>query len=419
MQRAGVGRAGGRAVLGAVLACLLAGSVLAPPAVAEDRDAVLEQVRRELAESSEAMVQAAASLRRAQAALPAARREAEWTARRLTDARRREEVAKRRRGAAQVELMVATRDAEETASLVEEQRVRMGRLARAAYQGGGSLGEVSLLLEARSPADFAERLIALRTVVSSQHDVLADLRAVRGAATRQAGDLERIRDRIASAHEEAQAQLAAVAVLAEEAKAAEAKVTALVRQQRDALAAARAAQAEDEQRLAALHAESSRLSALLAARARAELGAAGAVSGATVRVQPGVLARPVAGSVTSPFGMRVHPITGVHKLHTGTDFGAPCGTPIRAARAGTVLAAEFNRAYGWRTVVVHGAVGGVLLTTTYNHQQDLGVETGQQVAAGEVIGAVGSTGYSTGCHLHFELIVNADVVDPLPWLAAS
>jgi murein DD-endopeptidase MepM/ murein hydrolase activator NlpD len=81
-----------------------------------------------------------------------------------------------------------------------------------------------------------------------------------------------------------------------------------------------------------------------------------------------------------------------------------------------VTDAGWHSAYGWRTVISHGAVDGVLLTTTYNHQQGLGVEIGQQVITGEVIGSVGSTGYSTGCHLHFELYVNASLVDPVPWL---
>jgi murein DD-endopeptidase MepM/ murein hydrolase activator NlpD len=312
--------------------------------------------------------------------------------------------------------MQATRDAEDTAALVETQRVRIGRLARAAYQRGGAMSDVSLLLEARSPADFTERLVALQTVVSSQRAALADLQDVQTDAGREAGNLEQIRDEVAAAHEQAQVELRAVATIAQRALQAEASVRTLVAQQRAALAAARAARAEDESRVAGLHAESSRLSVLLAQRARALLGAAGAIPGATTPVQPGALLRPVGGPVTSPFGMRLHPITHVTKLHTGTDFGAACGTPIRAARAGTVLAAEFNTAYGWRTVIIHGEVGGVLLTTTYNHQQYLGVDQGQQVQAGEVIGHVGTTGYSTGCHLHFELIVNSDVVDPLPWI---
>jgi len=425
MLRALFSRAGRSAACGLAAACLVAtatagfpgtSAALTTPAAAE-RDTVLEQVRAELAESSEAMVSAAAALRRAETALPGARRTAALARTQLAAAQRREEAAARRRGAAQILLMVATRDAEQTAALVQTQRARIGRLARAAYQRGGSMGDVSLLLEARSPADFTERLVALQTVVTSHRSALADLQAVETSAGEQTGSLERIRDEIAAAHEQAQAELTAVSDLAQRAQRAEETVRRLVGQQRGALVAARAAQAEDEQRLASLHAESSRLSALLAQQARSALGAAGDIPGSTIPVQSGVLGSPVGGSVTSPFGMRLHPITGVRKLHTGTDFGAPCGTPIRAARAGSVLAAEFNTAYGWRTVLSHGVVGGVLLTTTYNHQESLGVEAGQLVQAGEVVGTVGSTGYSTGCHLHFELIVNSDLVDPLPWLS--
>jgi murein DD-endopeptidase MepM/ murein hydrolase activator NlpD len=131
---------------------------------------------------------------------------------------------------------------------------------------------------------------------------------------------------------------------------------------------------------------------------------------------PGTLAWPATGPITSPFGMRVHPITGVRKLHTGTDLGVPCGTPVHAAREGTVLSAGFDTAYGYRTVVSHGVVNGALLTTTYNHQTHIDVSVGQHVALGEMIGISGTTGYSTGCHLHFELLVNADFVDPMPWM---
>jgi len=131
---------------------------------------------------------------------------------------------------------------------------------------------------------------------------------------------------------------------------------------------------------------------------------------------PGTLAWPAHGPITSPFGIRVHPITGVRKLHTGTDLGIPCGTPVHAAREGTVLSAGWDPAYGFRTVVSHGVVNGALLTTTYNHQSKLGVNSGQHVDAGQVIGLSGTTGYSTGCHLHFELLVNADFVDQMPWM---
>ena len=100
----------------------------------------------------------------------------------------------------------------------------------------------------------------------------------------------------------------------------------------------------------------------------------------------------------------------------GTDFGIACGTPVHAALPGTVIAAGWDTAYGWRTVITHGVVNGVVLTTTYNHQSHLGVAVGDQVAEGQVIGLSGTTGFSTGCHLHFELYVNSTVVDSEPWL---
>jgi murein DD-endopeptidase MepM/ murein hydrolase activator NlpD len=384
--------------------------------IGTDIDAVLAQVREELAESSEAMVRAAADLRLAEGALPAAQQTAAHARDLLADAQARQAETARLRGQAQVRLMLLSQDAEESAAAVDEQRARMGRLARAAYQGGGSLGEVSMLLEARSPADFAERLVALQTVVSSQRSVLSDLRSVEESYGTQAQDLEQVRDALAAADERAQRDLRAVAQLEVRARAAEEQVARLVAARDAALAAARAAQAADDAAHAHRETVSSELQGELAARARQELGAAGARDGSTVPPRRAALAWPVQGRVSSPFGMRVHPITGEYKLHTGIDLSAPCGTPIRAARDGVVVAAGWNSAYGWRTVVSHGAVDGVLLTTTYNHQERLGVAVGERVGSGQVIGVVGSTGYSTGCHLHLELFVNASLVDPAPWL---
>lgn len=381
-----------------------------------DLDAVLQEVREELAESSEAMVRAAADLRLAEAALPAAQETAAHARQLLATAKRRQEEAARLRGEAQVRLMLGSQDAEESAAEVQEQQARVGRLARAAYQGGGAMGEVSVLLEARSPADFAERLVTWQTVVSSQRSVLSNLETIQASYGVQEEDLEAVRDALARADERAQRELRAVTKLEAQARAAEQTVGRLVAAREAALAAARAAQAADDAAHARRQTVSSQLQAELAARARQEAGLGGTRDGATVPARAGTLAWPVQGRMSSPFGMRVHPITGVYKLHTGTDISASCGTPIRSARDGVVVAAGWNSAYGWRTVVSHGNVGGVLLTTTYNHQDRLGVEVGTRVGTGQVIGSVGSTGYSTGCHLHFELFVNADVVDPVPWL---
>ncbi|MDQ1628272.1 MAG: hypothetical protein QOI54_2016 [Actinomycetota bacterium] len=377
---------------------------------------VIDQVRADLAESSDAMVAAATSLKLAEAALPRARATLAQTRRLLAAAQQRQAAAAQRRGQAQSLLIVANQDAERGAAAVDTQHARVGRLARAVYQGGGSIGNAAMLLQARSPADLAERLVAIRTVVSSQQSTLEDLRAAQQAFGDRASELATVRSDLATADQQAQAELAVITDLEKRASDAASKVTRLVSARTSALAASAAAQAEEDARSQQLHSEGGSLQATLAAQARQLLGAAGSTHGYDVPPQPATLGRPVSGPITSPFGMRVHPITGVRKLHTGTDFGVPCGTPIRAAREGTVLSAGYNTAYGWRTVVSHGVVGGALLTTTYNHQTRLGVAVGQHVTAGEVIGISGTTGYSTGCHLHFELLVNADFVDPVPWL---
>ena len=123
----------------------------------------------------------------------------------------------------------------------------------------------------------------------------------------------------------------------------------------------------------------------------------------------GTLRRPVGGPITSPFGMRVHPVTGVRKLHDGTDFGVPCGTPVHAAGAGTVVSRDSSAAYGNRVVIRHGAG----LETSYNHLASQSVTVGQRVTTATVVGRVGSTGLSTGCHLHFMARRRDAVVDPM------
>lgn len=126
-------------------------------------------------------------------------------------------------------------------------------------------------------------------------------------------------------------------------------------------------------------------------------------------------ARPVSGSISSPFGPRPNaPVGGVSGFHKGTDIAAPCGQPVLAATAGTVVAAGYQGSYGNWILIDHG--NGI--QTGYAHSSQLLVSVGQRVAAGATIALVGTTGSSTGCHVHFETRVNGTQVDPVPFMSA-
>lgn len=123
--------------------------------------------------------------------------------------------------------------------------------------------------------------------------------------------------------------------------------------------------------------------------------------------------RPVSGRLSSAYGMRLHPVLGYRKLHDGTDFAAACGTPLKAAADGTVSERYFNRGYGNRLMIDHGKMNGKYVTTGYNHAIRYTVRVGQKVSKGEVVGYVGTTGYSTGCHLHLMVWENGSKVNPM------
>ena len=112
--------------------------------------------------------------------------------------------------------------------------------------------------------------------------------------------------------------------------------------------------------------------------------------------------------VTSTFGMRMHPISGRRKMHTGIDYGAPAGTPVWSVGAGTVVFSGWKGGYGKTIEVKHA--GGV--KTRYGHLSRISVKAGQGVRQHQTIGAVGSTGFSTGPHLHFEYLVGGQFIQP-------
>jgi murein DD-endopeptidase MepM/ murein hydrolase activator NlpD len=160
--------------------------------------------------------------------------------------------------------------------------------------------------------------------------------------------------------------------------------------------------------------EKARQAALAAAAAKAAATSSGGTGGGSPNSSGWV--RPAGGYQTSPFGYRVDPYTHYRALHAGVDLAPACYAPIYAAHSGTVTFAANGGGYGNEVVLDNG--GGI--STAYGHIVDGGilVSVGQQVSAGQQIAKIGSTGWSTGCHLHFETRVNGSAVDPVPFMAA-
>jgi murein DD-endopeptidase MepM/ murein hydrolase activator NlpD len=207
--------------------------------------------------------------------------------------------------------------------------------------------------------------------------------AEQGQVVRQKAELDQARAALAAGRAAAQAEVA---------------------NEERLLAAVRAGRAEDEQRIKELKAESQSIAELLR---RLQTGQGSIAAG------KGVLAMPLANpSISSSFGPRVHPIFGDERLHAGIDLRADTGTPILAAADGKVVFAGAQRGYGNVVIVDHGKS----LATLYAHQSVLSVRQGDVVKRGQVIGAVGATGYATGPHLHFEVRVGGNPVDPIPYL---
>ncbi|MEZ5099158.1 MAG: peptidoglycan DD-metalloendopeptidase family protein [Thermoleophilia bacterium] len=277
--------------------------------------------------------------------------------------------------------------------IVEERLVRL-------YVDGEDTSLETLLLDLGSLADLLDR-IEYRDAVASHDRRIADELAAARRTTAAA------RARLAELRDEARRETAALAERTARQRRTTDDVAARARDletaqddRRALLERVRTSREEAGEDIEALERTSAELERRLRARAAAAPASAPRPASAAGLIWP------VDGPVTSGYGQRWG------RLHAGIDIGVPSGTPIRAAAAGTVVLAGWLGGYGNLVVVDHG--GG--LATAYAHQQRILVSNGATVAQGDVLGEVGSTGNSTGPHLHFEVRVDGVALDPLGYL---
>nr|WP_231126691.1 M23 family metallopeptidase [Motilibacter aurantiacus] len=436
------------ALLAVLLAAVSVGSL--PIASADDKDrkrevdASIDALHQDLADTDRELAAAVISLRTAEAKLGTARKRVEAAQTALDQARRRDQAIAAKLALAQDEEAHAEQELQGVQAELEEGRTTVNSIARQAYKSG-QLSTLSVVMGSESPADFTDRLVLMQDALRSQGQALQQLAATRADIRSRQVTLQEKRQLIADLKAESEANVKAKAAAEAEAESAQREVEQLVASAAAAKAAVEAQKASEEKRLAQMRRESAQLGALIRQKAeearRAAAAAAAAAreresrassagsgsssSGGSTSSGGGSsssssggsgLSHPVSGPITSAYGMRVHPVTGVYKLHDGTDFGAACGTPIHAAADGTVIWAQGLTGYGNQLAIDHGTVNGVALSTSYSHQERFAVSAGQHVTRGQVIGYVGSTGYSTGCHLHFMVYVNGAVTNPMGWL---
>lgn len=283
----------------------------------------------------------------------------------------------------------------------EKTKKDVGSRVRSMYKSG-SIGIIDVIMDSASPGEFVDNVFFMQKIFKSDQKAIEQLEADKRALERKQKEISEIKEQVEASKESLKQQKASEVVKKEKLK----KEVAAVQAEFDRIAR--------EQR--AMEAELARIEAEAQQKAEEEAqggGTSGGGSGSTAKPGSGGMVWPTTSRyITSPFGYRIHPTLGISRLHTGVDLGAPTGAPIYAAKAGVVAYAGRMGSYGNLIIVSHGGN----LSTRYAHCNSISVRKGQSVAQGQVIGAVGSTGRSTGPHLHFEVRVGGTPVQPLGYI---
>lgn len=256
----------------------------------------------------------------------------------------------------------------------------------------GNIGVLDILLSATSFADLLDRIDTVRTITKYDQSILKGYKDAKKTVEDKKSELEGKMQKVSEAADQLNSKQDELKAKQNEKQTEVDKLSDLIAQYEANLAASKKAEEEANERIRQAAAEVSHVTA-------------------SYNFTSGALNYPFASHyvVTSPFGGRISPISGKWEGHSGVDLGAPYGTPILASSDGVVITAGFNTGgYGNYVVIDHG--GGIY--TLYAHASSLSVSSGEVVSAGQHIANVGSTGWSTGPHLHFEVRVNGTCVDP-------
>lgn len=271
-------------------------------------------------------------------------------------------------------------------NLAERSQV-LNRRMRDIYKNG-QVSYVDVLFGASDFTDFSIRMDLVKRILNQDLGLIAKVKAERELVLQKKAELEH--DRVA------------IVELKKQAETAKAAIESRRNAQQDFLDSAVSERDTNERAYQELLDTSRRIEQMIRSSQAGKGGTIGS----------GILVWPTSGPITSPFGWRTHPIFGTSRYHSGIDIGADYGDSVVAADGGVVIYADWMGGYGKAVIIDHG--GGI--STLYAHNSELVVAEGQRVAKGQLISRVGSTGYSTGPHLHFEVREGGSPVNPMGYL---
>ncbi|MFT4110536.1 peptidoglycan DD-metalloendopeptidase family protein [Propionicimonas sp.] len=384
---------------------------LSPTAGAEDlkdaRDKVrkaLVQAKKDVSSDTKAVRTAADRLKDSEADLARARSELAYVQDKLATAKEKDAAVAADLAAAQAAFDTAAAAVVSAQADVERQRALVAVAVRTAYQQHTDLQGMTVVLGTDSASELADRVQWANTIFdtsTARLDRLNQLQAQLETARTARADAEAT---LTDRKRASAAQVADVKELTAQAASRKAELADLV-------VANRKLKAKASDELEASRSEYRKLEkqeARITAKLRGD---------SYNTVNSGGFIKPVNAPAGSGFGMRFHPILHYWRMHWGTDFGAACGAPIRAMANGKVVSAGWTTyGFGNFTLISYGRMKGAQLVSGYAHQSKIIVKAGEHVKQGQVVGYVGTTGLSTGCHLHLQIYRNGVRVNPMNYL---
>lgn len=349
----------------------------------------LEEKQRELRAVQEEIAKRRAQIKRAKQQEKDIMKQIEVIEKGMEETRKEIDVLDARVTFVERDIEAIEKDIEEAQAHLNTQTDYLAQRLVAVYESG-DVSYLEVLLDSTDIVDFLTRYDLLNEIVNQDVQLIEQIQAERMKLEQKKEQLEARRSDLLYTKKKREAQ----AAFLEEQADMKQEVLSQVQSQRE----------QYEKALQELEETSRELERLIRSLQRPDSAYQGT----------GVFCWPVPGysRVTSEYGMRYHPILGVRKLHTGIDIGAPQGARIVAADGGTVIHTGWMGGYGNTIVIDHG--GGI--STLYAHLSAYKVSVGTKIDKGEIIGLVGSTGFSTGPHLHFEVRKNGEPVNPRGWI---